>query len=240
MIPRELTPDERLQVVRDFVTKSFVSRGMVADICWHTKTASDGLEQPHAHCMLTMRPLNDNGFGKKSRHDRVPDPEGRVHADGRPVMVESNADSWNSISYYEGCREGWEVIANAALARAGSAERIDRRSLLERGLSRLPEPALRLAHYLTDLRGVLKERFGQWQYARHFRLVEERAISAFAKMAPGESGAAHAVRTADRFFGWFDRQLERFDPAPALRPSEAKPELGAGSSRSSTTPDLER
>lgn len=232
MIPRELSPDERIRVVRDFVVKSFVSHGMVADICWHNKTASDGQEQPHAHVMLTMRPLVFGGFGNKVRHDWVPDPTGRTHPDGRPVMVVSNAKSWNSPDYYESTRLDWENTANAALARAGSAERIDRRSLLERGLSRLPEPALRLAYYLHDLRGVLKERFGQWQYARHYRAVEERAKDAFAKVGPSADGAALAVRTAQRFFGWFDRQLDRLDPARAA--------VRDAPSRSSPTPDLER
>lgn len=240
MIPRELDPQQRIQVVRDFVIKSFVSQGMVADVCWHNKTASDGRENCHAHVMLTMRPLVFEGFGNKVRHDWVPDPAGRLHPDGRPVMVVSNDKSWNDPAYYERCREGWENIANAALERAGSTERIDRRSLLERGLSRLPEPALRLAYYLNDLRGALKERFGQWQYARHYRAVEQRATDAFAKIGPGADGAAQAVRTAERFFGWFDRQLERFDSDRASMRDAPALELRAEPSRSSPTPDLER
>ena len=218
MIPRELGPDERIALVRDYVQRSFVAKGMVADVCWHNKTASDGLEQPHAHVMLTMRPLTSDGFGDKSRHDWVADPEGRLHPDGRPLMVVSNRNSWNCPDYYERCREDWENIANAALEKAGSAERIDRRSLLERGLSRLPEPALRLAYYLKDLRGVLKERFGQWQFARHFRAVEERAHAAFDKMGASPADAAKASDTANRFFGWFDRQLNRLDPARPAPP----------------------
>jgi len=214
MIPRELDPPERIRLVRDYLLKSFVSHGMVADVCWHNKIASDGKEQPHAHVLLTLRPLTASGFGPKSRHDWVPDPGGRCHADGRPVMVVSNRDSWNCPAYFEKCREDWENVANAALARAGSAERIDRRSLLARGLSRLPEPALRLAWYMNDLYGVMKERFGQFQFARHYRAVEQRAKDAFRTMdaAPGRAG--NAARVAERFFGWFDRQLERLEPPP--------------------------
>lgn len=214
MIPRELSPDERITVVRDYVFASFVSKGMVADVCWHNKTASDGLEQPHAHVMLTMRPLVAEGFGNKVRHDWVPDPTGRTHEDGRPVMVVSNTQSWNCPEYYERCREGWENIANAALERAGSDQRIDRRSLLERGLSRLPEPALRLAWYLKELYGVMKERFGHYQMARHYRAVEDRAKAAFAKLDQTPMTAANAMQakdTAERFFGWFDRQIERLE-----------------------------
>lgn len=214
MIPRELDPPERIRVVREYLLKSFVSRGMVADVCWHNKTASDGREQPHAHVLLTMRQLTPQGFGLKSRHEWVPDPTGRIHPDGRPVMVESNGQSWNSVAYFERCREDWENIANKALERAGSAERIDRRSLLARGLSRLPEPALRLAYYLHDLYGVMRERFGQFQLARHYRAVEQAAKDAFRTMDRAPAGAAQAAHTADRFFDWFDRQLVRLEPAP--------------------------
>lgn len=237
MIPREIPPEDRITLVRDYVRKSFVAHGMVADICWHNKIGSDGREQPHAHVMLTMRPLDSapGTFGKKVRHDWVPDPEGRTHPDGRPVMVVSNKDSWNCPDYYERCREDWENIANAALERAGSAARIDRRSLLERGLSRLPEPALRLAFYLRDLRGVLKERFGQWQFARHYRAVEQRARDAFGKLDPG---TAEAARTTERFFSWFERQLERLGPAT---PGLSRMQPGHAPERApSPSPDLER
>lgn len=215
MIPRELSPDDRITLVRDYVQKAFVAKGMIADVAWHNKQASDGLDQPHTHVMLTMRPLTESGFGKKSRHDWVPDPEGRTYPDGRPVMVESNSDSWNSIAYYETCREDWEKLANAALERAGSPERIDRRSLLERGLARMPEPALRLAWYMKELYGVMRERFGQFQVARHYREVEQRAKAGLAKIAQSPGSAAEAARTTSRFFGWFDRQLERLGGAPA-------------------------
>ena len=242
MIPRELDPETRISLVRDYVQNSFVRHGMVADFCLHNKVASDGLEQPHAHVMLTMRPLTNDGFGFKSRHDWVPDPTGRTHDDGRPVMVASNAQSWNCPDYYERCREDWENTANAALEKAGSAERIDRRSLLERGLSRLPEPALRLAFYLKDLHGALKERFGHYQMAKHYRAVEQRAKAAFDKMGTAPADAAKATHTANRFFGWFDRQLERLAPSSPIsthQQSHEQGEHGLASPRSPPTPEME-
>lgn len=226
-IPRELDAEERISVVRDYVQRCFVAKGMIADVCWHTKIASDGLEQPHAHIMLTMRPLEADGFGNKVRHDMVPDPSGRTHPDGRPVLVESNPYSWNSAAYYERCRADWQDTANAALERAGSAERIDRRSYLERGIARLPEPALRLAYHLKELRGVMQERFGQWQYARFYRAVEERAKGAFTRFGQAPF-AAEAAQRMERFFGWFDRQIDRLAPArdgPEREPPPLSPEL---------------
>lgn len=214
-LPREIPADQRIALVRDYVLRNFVSKGMIADVCWHNKVASDGLEQPHAHVMLTMRPaVEPGGWGQKVRHDWVACPQGRTHDDGRPIMIESNSQSWNSAEYYERCREDWENTANAALARVGSDQRIDRRSLLERGILRLPEPALRLAHYLSDLRGSLKERFGQFQMAKHYQAVESRAKAAFARMEESPTRAGDTARNFQRFYDWFDRQLDRLAPAP--------------------------
>ncbi len=249
MIPRELPTAERIALVRDYVTRCFVSKGMVADVSWHNKIASDGLEQPHAHVMLTMRPLADDGFGQKSRHEWVSDPSGRTHPDGKPVMIESNADSWNSNTYYERCREDWENTANAALARIGSEARIDRRSLLERGLARLPEPALRLAFYLKELRGVMRERFGQFQMAKHYQAVEKRAKAAF-RIDPTQADPAGnrsdstvpqprrqetPAQKVERFFGWFERQIERLAVTAPMPVHDHE-----RSSRSPPTFDMER
>lgn len=65
----------------------------------------------------------------------------------------------------------------------------------------------------------MKDRFGQFQMARHYRAVEARAKAAFdkldqARMTP--DAARQAKDTAERFFGWFERQSERLGPsAPA-------------------------
>lgn len=243
MIPRELDEPDRIALVRDYVRASFTDKGMIADVSFHCPAASDGGQNPHAHILLTLRTLGPSGFGPKCRHDMVPDPEGRTHADGQPVLVESNPNSWNSPAFFERAREAWECSANAALARAGSDQRIDRRSLLERGLARLPEPALRLAFHLKELRGVMVARWGQFQAARHYKAVEGRAQSAFLIEEPGlaERAAARAeagpaspspspsrrdatpAQRAERFLGWIERQIARLaGGAPALAPGHGQ------------------
>ena len=62
-IPRELSADDRRALVRDYAQRSFVDRGMVADIAFH---GGQG-ENPHAHIMLTTRTLTPEGFGNKNR-----------------------------------------------------------------------------------------------------------------------------------------------------------------------------
>lgn len=103
-LPRELDRGERLELLREFVQREFVDRGMIADVAVHESKARDGQSQPHAHIMLTMRELTGEGFGKKDR-------------------------SWNATDLLVGWREAWARDANAALERAGRSERIDHRSL---------------------------------------------------------------------------------------------------------------
>lgn len=67
-------------------------------------------DNPHCHMIL-----RDRGFD-----------------DGRRVMMTSEAGSTEWI------RGTWERVANGALERAGYYERIDRRSLFERGIDRRP------------------------------------------------------------------------------------------------------
>lgn len=61
-LPRELSRDDQIALVRDYVQQSFVDRGMVADWSLHDK--GDG--NPHAHIMLTMRSCGSEGFLPKS------------------------------------------------------------------------------------------------------------------------------------------------------------------------------
>lgn len=169
-LPRELTPDQRVELVRGFVRDAFVSRGMVADVAIHCPTASDGREQPHAHVMLTTRELiPQQGFGGKNR-------------------------DWNRAEALGGWRETWAEHQNRALERAGHDQRVDHRSLeaqrgeaLEiangnsrpaperqqaqeraEGLDREPQPKLGVAAAGMERRGLASDRGDQ------LRAVAER------------------------------------------------------------------
>lgn len=112
-LPRELTPEQRLELVRQFIGEQFVSRGMIADFAIHAPCASDGGEAPHAHILLTMREVGPQGFGRKQTE-------------------------WNSRTLFESWREAWETTVNTRLAELGHEARIDRRSYRDRGLDMEP------------------------------------------------------------------------------------------------------
>lgn len=107
-LPHELTPQQRTRLIGGFVTLQCVQLGMVADVSIHDADQKGGAEQPHAHVMLTLRPLDGDGdgFSKKARE-------------------------WNDPKLIEKWRAAWAEACNAALAAAGHAARIDHRSIEE-------------------------------------------------------------------------------------------------------------
>lgn len=99
-IPCELNNEDKIKLVVEYCQKNFVDKGMIADIAFHDLNG----ENPHAHVMLTLKPITADGFGKKER-------------------------SWNDKKNIILWRESWSVIANRYLTAAGSNERIDHRSI---------------------------------------------------------------------------------------------------------------
>lgn len=56
-LPVELEPDEQIVLTSAYISQQFAADGMCADVAIHD---TDG-HNPHAHILLTMRPLNENG-----------------------------------------------------------------------------------------------------------------------------------------------------------------------------------
>ena len=55
----ELTLEENMELARKFVQEQFVTKGMIADLAFHSPEKEDGgIPNPHFHVMTTMRPLN--------------------------------------------------------------------------------------------------------------------------------------------------------------------------------------
>lgn len=118
-LPRELTPSQCIDLVEHFIERTCVAKGMVADIAIHRPDASDGGEQPHAHVLLTMRHLENGEFTAKAR-------------------------DWNRL--VPEWRPAWEEAVNDALEEAGFDERVDHRSLEERGIDLEPSPKLGISN----------------------------------------------------------------------------------------------
>jgi Ti-type conjugative transfer relaxase TraA len=124
-IPREMSEAQGIELARDFVQAEFVDRGMIADLNVHWDVGEDGMSKPHAHVMLTMRAVDENGFGPKVRN-------------------------WNRTEMVARWRERWAELANERLAELDIDARIDHRSLEAQGIALEPQsqigaPAQRIA-----------------------------------------------------------------------------------------------
>jgi len=113
-IPHELTQAQGIELARDFAQSEFVDRGMIADLNVHWDMAEDGSPKPHAHVMLTMRAVEEDGFGPKVR-------------------------DWNRTEMVERWRERWAEIANERLAELDIDARIDHRSFEAQGIALEPQ-----------------------------------------------------------------------------------------------------
>ncbi|SDY82629.1 MobQ family relaxase [Thermoactinomyces sp. DSM 45892] len=127
-LPRELSNREQRELVEEFVYDVFVTRGMIADVGIHR----DDPKNPHFHLMLTMRDIDETGFGLKNRSwNPVFANRGTSH-DFETRGFVKDADSLVDI------RATWADYANRALDRADYPDRIDHRSLEAQGIDRVP------------------------------------------------------------------------------------------------------
>jgi ATP-dependent exoDNAse (exonuclease V) alpha subunit len=176
-LPRELTKDQQIELVRAFVRDQFVSKGMVADIAIHRPDASDGQEQPHAHVLLTLRrldPSSPTGFcATKERGWNEPVEVAKAVSEARKRFNNTGlpedkaaleeAEARRNVNVW---RREWAAYANRALDAAGSAARIDHRTLEAQGIFRAPQPSLGLARHIEKAYFYLKDRITQWVAVR--------------------------------------------------------------------------
>lgn len=157
-LPRELTDEQNLALVRDFCQKEFVDKGMVCNFFYHDK--GDG--NPHVHIMLTLRAMDENGkWLPKSKNVYALDENGnRIRApNGSWKRVKVNTVDWNERKYGEIWRQDWATAQNAALEAAGRAERVDMRSLERQGVEdRLPQKHLGPTASALEHKGISSER----------------------------------------------------------------------------------
>jgi ATP-dependent exoDNAse (exonuclease V) alpha subunit len=168
-LPRELSRDQMIDLVRSFVRDHFVSEGMVADYAIHEPDAADGQKQPHAHISLTMRRLDGStptGFSAKKERDWNEREDIAVAvAEARKQFNDTNLpehkaalEAVEALRNVQGWRKAWQDQANHALEVAGSTARIDHRTLEAQGIARPAQRSLGLARHIEQAYGYLKER----------------------------------------------------------------------------------
>ena len=64
-LPRELDEQSHKKVLKDFIDREFTKNGLGATLAIHNPIAADGSRNPHAHILVSMRPIEADGFAKK-------------------------------------------------------------------------------------------------------------------------------------------------------------------------------
>ena len=134
-----------------------MSAGMCADIAIHDKNNGN----PHAHIMLTMRPLEQSGeWGAKSKKEYILDKNGqRIKLkNGSFKSRKIDTVDWNSKDKAELWREAWADCVNRFLAEQGIQEKVDHRSYERQGIEQIPSVHMGVSATQMERRGIVTEK----------------------------------------------------------------------------------
>ena len=113
-LPRELSHEQQLEAVLGWVDRELTGKGRVSQISFH----DEGDGNPHCHVITSMRVMDGDKLSTKKLRE------------------------WNEILLLRHWRKTWCEAENTALEAAGRPERVDHRSLKDRGIDREPEPKI--------------------------------------------------------------------------------------------------
>ena len=156
-LPCELTREQSIFLVHEYVKRHFMAAGMCADVCLH-----DTGGNPHAHIMLTMRPFDEGGeWGAKQKKEYILDPQGNKIYDPKKRQYKCKsipATDWNEQTKAEEWRAAWARLCNQALEQNGHAERVHHRSYERQRIDQIPTIHLGVAASAMEKRDIRTER----------------------------------------------------------------------------------
>jgi ATP-dependent exoDNAse (exonuclease V) alpha subunit len=142
-LPVELSPPQRLELVRGFSQELSDRYGFAVDFAVHAPRDFPGSDPRnfHAHLLATTRDVRMEGLGAKTTLD-MSDRNRREL--GLPPVI-------NELLHV---RERWAAVTNEALQQAQQAVRIDHRSLEAQGVDREPRPRIPRAAFEMERLGI--------------------------------------------------------------------------------------
>lgn len=153
-LPSEFSADTQERVVCKYIQDTFVNSGMCADINIHDK--GDG--NPHAHIILTMRSIDNNGkwMAKQEKIYQL-DKNGKKIYD--PVKRQykcttQKTNDWDNLKNVEQWREQWAEVCNAEFERLGLSKRVTHKSYQRQGSDLLATKHLGSASTAMEQRGI--------------------------------------------------------------------------------------
>ena len=120
-LPVELDKDSNISLLKDFIQKNFVDMGMCADFAIHD---TDG-HNPHAHILLTVRPLNENGTWQyKTEKEYLCIKNGEEKEFTATEFKAAQKDGWEKQYRYKVGKK--KVYMTASVAQEKGYDRIDK------------------------------------------------------------------------------------------------------------------
>ncbi len=148
--PRELTPEQRIEVIESYIEHNITENGYAAAYALHNDEEG---RNPHCHILIPNRPINQETgewekikakkeYAKDENGERIPliDPEtGKQKVDGR------NRKQWKRISVEQNLLDKKETLQNLRREWANECNKyltqenqIDHRSYSDRGIEKIP------------------------------------------------------------------------------------------------------
>jgi hypothetical protein len=203
-LPRELSREQCVQLVREFARDLFVGRGLVVDANIHRSAASDGADHPHVHLLITTRRFEPDGTLGKAARDMQDSPKlvEKVYALEEAGKIDEAVQLQNELNLGQ-WRQAWEDYSNRFLDDAGSSARIDHRTLEAQRIDREAQPNIGFAFHdrLRALTGHLAQRVEEWR-AVGWRNAMRQQLDAVRWETPDLAAEfiAHARAYARRLF----------------------------------------
>jgi ATP-dependent exoDNAse (exonuclease V) alpha subunit len=201
-LPVELSPPQRLELVRGFSQELSDRYGFAVDFAVHAPRDFPGSDPRnfHAHLLATTREVKLEGLAAKTTLEMR---DGDRRKLGLPPVI-------NELLHV---RQRWAAVTNEALQQSHIAARIDHRSLEAQGIDREPRPHIPRAAFEMERHGyrsVVADRMRQ-EFEERLQVRRERAAGREERVP---SGPAFAKPTA----------AEPAVPEPAAKAPVAKPQ----------------
>lgn len=210
-LPRELKPEQQIELVRDFIQQEIGDRHAYQFAIHNPKAAIEGGEQPHAHIMFSER-LND-GIERdpqqyfKRANSKEPER-------GGAKKVRFGETPTERKEYLIAQRERWATLQNDHLERYQHPDRVDARSLKAQGLERDPERhfgAGKVRQFEPEqIHAVIARREAERQ-AQHCRDERDSVIDVTTSLRGALAERDNATETPERNVSQDDVQGRSFD-----------------------------
>ena len=122
-LPIELSREEQIQLLQDFIKEQFVADGMCADAAIHDPYPPG--HNPHAHILLTVRPLDEKGkWQYKTEKEYLCVKDGEERGFTAAEFKQAQADGWEKQYQYKVGKK--KVYMAPSAAQAQDYERVSK------------------------------------------------------------------------------------------------------------------